>query len=421
MVQLSVGYYILPAGAACPFVGALALKYGKRPVYVVSSIVTTIGCVVGATASGYNSLLAARVLQGIGQVAYETLVFNTVADLLFVHERGPPVALGVFFLNATANVVGIISGSITTRLGWRYCFWILLPFGLTQTILTVLFVAETSFRRKSINEPDAILHGVQDKSTGADIDRTDHRTSMKDEVMMLEDVIPAPSREDPRPRDSWLQEMRLYNGTFVDAPFWGILLSYAVVMLNLGVAFAVICCGLSLTWFAATLTVCSVLYPSAPYNFTTIQVGYTSVAPTIGAILGGVFMGLASDRLIMRLTHRNRGVYEPEFQLPLSFAGGLSIIAGMVSLGYNFQQGNSFYVVCVCSGIAAFGFTCCNATYVNYALSSFRDYSNQIIVMSTLFRNFLGYGSVKLVVVKKTLELTAMVQDVHIHCTMART
>ena len=395
MVQLSLGDYLLPAGATCPFVIAFARKYGKRPVYVLSSIVATVGCIVGATAAGYDSLLTARVLQGIGQTAYESLVFNTVADTLFVHQRGPPVAFGVFSINAIANIVGIIAGTITHHLGWRYCFWILLPLAMIQTILMALFVPETSFRRKSIDEPDSVL----DAETGPSIDSTRPQVTnkrvqeiSKGRFIEPEETLIQRSAEDPPPRKSWLQELRLYNGTFVDDPLWRILLSFPVVLLNLGVSFAVVGCGLTLTWFAATITVSTVRLPSPPYNFTTSQVGYASVAPAIGAMLASLFMALSSDRVIRLLTHHNHGVYEPEFQLPLTFVGGAWIIAGIVSLGYTFERGESVYVVCVCWAISSFGFACCTTTYINYALSAFQDYSNEIIVMSVLFRNFLGYG-----------------------------
>lgn len=65
-----------------------------------------IGSVVSATAQGYNSLLTARVIQGIVSAAYETLVFSTIGDITFLHERGPRVAAGVFLLDAKHYLAG---------------------------------------------------------------------------------------------------------------------------------------------------------------------------------------------------------------------------------------------------------------------------------------------------------------------------
>ncbi|KAF2159207.1 hypothetical protein M409DRAFT_71202 [Zasmidium cellare ATCC 36951] len=399
MVQLSLGYFILAAGAICPFIAAFARKYGKRPVYVLSSIVATVGCIVGATASGYNSLLAARILQGIGQAACETLTFNTIGDVLFVHQRGLPVALGVLCINVTINIVGIISGAITTRLGWRYCFWILLPFAIIQMLLAFFFVAETSYRRNSVDRLNAghrsKLHSTNDASSvdanyefEEQISRDD---TLKDNASKLENVVSHQASENQPTRKSWIQELRLYNGPFADDPMWKIFLAFPAVLLNLGVSFAVFSCGLCLTWFGGTVTIASILFPAPPYNYTTIQVGYASVAPAIGSLLASIFMGLTLDHLVSKLTRHNRGVYEPEFQLPLTFAGGACVIAGMVSTGYTFGKGSSVYIVSVCWAIASFGFACCNVTYFNYALSAYSDYTVEIIVMSVMFRNFLGY------------------------------
>ena len=73
-IALLAGYYLLAVGATgypfksfalsklSPFISAFATKYGKRPVFVFSSTMATIGVIVGCFANGYQTLLAARVL-----------------------------------------------------------------------------------------------------------------------------------------------------------------------------------------------------------------------------------------------------------------------------------------------------------------------------------------------------------------------
>ncbi|KAF2174074.1 hypothetical protein M409DRAFT_62233 [Zasmidium cellare ATCC 36951] len=390
MVKLSSGYYLLAAGAACPFVAACSRKYGKRPIFVLSSFMAVIGSVVGATAQGYNSLLTARVIQGIASAAYETLVFSAIGDITFLHERGPRVAAGVFLLNAIANIVGIIAGTITTNLGWRYNFYMLIPFAALQAISTALFVPETSYIRRYDSEIEP-----KDGTSWSSLTRPEAKSASKralddcGEMSHDEHVVQTAVESTPR---TWCQELRLYSGTYVSDPIWRILISFPVVLVNLGATFAVVSCGLTLCWLAATLILSSVLLTAPPYNLTSSQVGYASVAPAIGALLAGLFMGLCSDRCIRILTRRNRGIYEPEFQLPLTLIGVACAISGMVGLGYTYQQRTSLYVVCVCWGITAFGLSSCNTTFFNYALSAFHEYGSEILVMSALVRNFLGYG-----------------------------
>jgi MFS family permease len=116
IAQLS-GYMLLCTGAVGPFVSAIGRKYGKRPVYVASSIFGMIGILISESASGYSTLLAGRILQGVGIAAYEALVIATIGDLFFVHERGPRVAVAMFMLAAISNGVSIIAGVITANLG----------------------------------------------------------------------------------------------------------------------------------------------------------------------------------------------------------------------------------------------------------------------------------------------------------------
>ena len=83
------GYLLLTTGAMGPFASAFGRKYGKRPLYVFSSIMGTIGIIVSEAAVGYNQLLAGRIIQGIGVAAYESLAIASVGDIFFVHQRGP--------------------------------------------------------------------------------------------------------------------------------------------------------------------------------------------------------------------------------------------------------------------------------------------------------------------------------------------
>jgi len=141
------GYQLISAGASGPFTSALARKYGKRPAFVFASTMCLIGCITGEVSTTYNSLIGARVIQGIGVSAYESLVMAAVGDIFFVHERGIRIAALVFILAASGNLTLVIAGPITARIGWHYTFHILLPFTALQWTLQVLFAAETTFLR----------------------------------------------------------------------------------------------------------------------------------------------------------------------------------------------------------------------------------------------------------------------------------
>ena len=72
---------------------ASARVWGKRHLFILGTVLIIISSAWGG-ASGdnyggnYNSLLAARVFQGIGLAPFEALVNTSVADLYFVHVSG---------------------------------------------------------------------------------------------------------------------------------------------------------------------------------------------------------------------------------------------------------------------------------------------------------------------------------------------
>ena len=79
----------------------LAVKIGKRPVYIVTSILLMISCFWAAASKSFGSLAAARAVQGFAMAPMEALVPASIADIWFVHERG--------FQSAVFNL-GVLGG-----------------------------------------------------------------------------------------------------------------------------------------------------------------------------------------------------------------------------------------------------------------------------------------------------------------------
>jgi MFS family permease len=98
----------------------LAANYGRRPIFFFSNIVCFISCIWQARASSYGSFMAARVLDGIGAAANETLGPMLVADVFFLHERGLFNGAYFFALFCSCAMGPIIGGYIASSAGgWR--------------------------------------------------------------------------------------------------------------------------------------------------------------------------------------------------------------------------------------------------------------------------------------------------------------
>jgi MFS family permease len=67
---------------------SLAVKFGKRPVYLITTLGLMVTCFWAAAAKSFASLVAARVVQGFCMGPLEALVPASIADVWYVHERG---------------------------------------------------------------------------------------------------------------------------------------------------------------------------------------------------------------------------------------------------------------------------------------------------------------------------------------------
>jgi MFS family permease len=390
---------LLAAGAEGIFISALGRKYGKRPFFVMSSIISTIGCIICETASGYTGLLVGRILQGLSVAAYESLAVSLIGDIFFVHERGPRVAMILFILAAISNGVSIIAGVITERLGWNYNFHILLPFVALQTILVIFYCPETCYRRKAIYEIDTVgsdenldkLANYEERQRhahgGAKV--ADTRTEFAD---VEKTVTRQTTIESIPPKKTYWQELALYNGTFVEDSVWKMVLACLCMFFNLGALYQVLSTGLIIAWYVGVAIGSGVVLALPPFLLSPSTIGYMSAGPLIGGFLASFLLFFTTEPLMKWIVRRNKGIYEPEFHLALVSVGGVCTVTGLIGWGYSVNNGQSIYLICFCWGLMLFGMTSIATNCTSWALDAFRQYSTEIFVLNMVFKNFFFYG-----------------------------
>lgn len=64
------------------------IKYGRRPVYIISFIAYTVTAIWAGVSKSYASELASRILMGFFAGAGECVAPLTISDIFFLHERG---------------------------------------------------------------------------------------------------------------------------------------------------------------------------------------------------------------------------------------------------------------------------------------------------------------------------------------------
>ena len=155
--------YLLGYVAAMPLVGRMSDVWGRRSLYVASTLVFLVGSVGAAMTTRLDWLLdapalawlgfgglewfvAARVLQAVGAGALVPISIAIVADLFPPERRGVP--LGIMGASAEAGgVIGPLWGGLISRfLDWEWVFWINLPLGFA-VIVWLLLVLPAGRRR----------------------------------------------------------------------------------------------------------------------------------------------------------------------------------------------------------------------------------------------------------------------------------
>lgn len=149
-VSLLTGYSLCATGAAGIILSAATRKYGKRPTLLFSVVCAFVGTIWGGAAQSYNSLLGARIVQGVSVSMFESVFFAIVGDLYFLHERGLRTSIVTTVISGISNLPAVLAGLITTSLGWRWNFWMLSVFVGIGLFLSVAFGWETAYNRGAI-------------------------------------------------------------------------------------------------------------------------------------------------------------------------------------------------------------------------------------------------------------------------------
>lgn len=134
--------YLLSTAAVAPFYGKLGDMYGRKNVVMTAIVLFLIGSAACGLAWSMESLIAARVLQGIGGGGLMVSAFAMIGELFGPRDRAKyqGYSSAVF---ALSSILGPVAGGyITDFFGWRWVFLVNLPVGIV--VLAIIAVAMKS-------------------------------------------------------------------------------------------------------------------------------------------------------------------------------------------------------------------------------------------------------------------------------------
>ncbi|MGW9406269.1 MFS transporter [Streptomyces diastaticus] len=128
---------LLTMTASTPLWGKLADLYNKKALVQIALVIFAIGSIVAGLSQDPAMLIACRAVQGIGAGGLAALAQIIMAAMIAPRERGRYSGyLGATF--AVATVGGPLLGGVitdTSWLGWRWCFYVGVPFALIALVV----------------------------------------------------------------------------------------------------------------------------------------------------------------------------------------------------------------------------------------------------------------------------------------------
>ncbi|MFF4350582.1 MFS transporter [Streptomyces sp. NPDC001530] len=128
---------LLSMTAATPLWGKLSDLYSKKALVQIALIIYVLGSAAAGLSQNAGMLIACRVVQGIGVGGLSALAQIVMAAMISPRERGRYSGyLGATF--AVATVGGPLLGGVitdTSWLGWRWCFYVGVPFAIIALIV----------------------------------------------------------------------------------------------------------------------------------------------------------------------------------------------------------------------------------------------------------------------------------------------
>lgn len=141
--------------------GYIADKYGAKIVLAGSMLVWSAFCGLTTMATGLTSLLVIRFFFGVGEGPIAAATNKLVYNWFPTNERTRAMSYALAGVPLGSAIAGPVVGLLTSSLGWKIAFWILVCFGVLWTAVFLSKVSETPAENKYV-EPEE----VQEIATG---------------------------------------------------------------------------------------------------------------------------------------------------------------------------------------------------------------------------------------------------------------
>lgn len=149
-VQLTLSLYLFLAGTGQLLLGPLADRFGRKPLFYISSLSFALGSLLCAISPTIVLLIVARLVSAMGACGMMVTAFATVRDLFHDDESAKMFS----FLNGAIGIsptfAPILGGYLAFNFGWQSVFIFLTLLGFVAFFIAYRFIEESCDKSQRI-------------------------------------------------------------------------------------------------------------------------------------------------------------------------------------------------------------------------------------------------------------------------------
>ncbi|KAJ9136833.1 Aldehyde dehydrogenase [Pleurostoma richardsiae] len=366
----------------------LSVKFGQRPIMLISTTVLFAILIWTAKAETFTELLVARCLSGFFSAAGESILPGIVSNIFFLHERGAMMSIYVMLISSGSAVGPLIGGfMVQSSPGtWRDFVWLCAALAGFNLLAIFFLYPESSFIRPPLppDLPSPIPKGVANVSK-EDAGGTSHIVEDCSQPIYKtyhEDWVVTVSY--PR---VWTSFFRINRMVKLPRAF----AIPVVFLLSPPVLWTTFVYGCSLACQVIMIFAFPSLLLAPPYLFASSSVGLMQIAAIIGFAIACYGGGYICDVITARLIIRNRGVFVPEQRLISLLPGCFIAPAGCILLAFSCQNKLHWIAIAFGFGMVSFGTVYAPNIAMTYLLDCYPAFAREILVAVNVIKNLVAF------------------------------
>ncbi|MEL7670018.1 MFS transporter [Methanobacterium sp.] len=158
---IPTAYLLASAVFAVPF-GRIADIHGMKKIFTYGIIIFTVATFLCGAAPSVTSLIAFRILQGIGSAMIFVTGLAIITSVYPPNERGKAIGINIASVYIGLSMGPVLGGILTQYLGWRSIFYVIIPLGLLVIAITALKVKGewAECRGEKFDTAGSIIYGI---------------------------------------------------------------------------------------------------------------------------------------------------------------------------------------------------------------------------------------------------------------------